>query len=165
MTAARVPRHMRRTLACATGLTLWSVVVIGGQTVPTGAQLTHLKAERFEIVTSIRGLPLGVRHELQTLWGGGTLDIAEPGAEFQAGGTNPALPSRRLAAAGCARDLHCLVYYERAGQRRTWVALLFRWTPDETRLEWGGTAPAGLRSIDEVRTAALSGALKQSAGW
>ncbi len=43
-----------------------------------------MKDGRFGIVTSIRGLPLGVRHELQTLFGSQTLDIAEPGAEFQA---------------------------------------------------------------------------------
>jgi hypothetical protein len=43
----------------------------------------HLKDDRFQIVTSVRGLPLGVRDGLQTLFGDQALDIAEPGAEFQ----------------------------------------------------------------------------------
>ncbi|WP_217551288.1 hypothetical protein, partial [Pantoea sp. GbtcB22] len=71
---------------------------------------THLQAERFQIVTSVRGLPLGVRDRLSTLFGRGTLDIAEPGAEFQSSSTpgTRTLPTRRLIAAGCAGDPHCL---------------------------------------------------------
>jgi hypothetical protein len=102
---------IRRILpSCAVGLCLWSAVAMGGQGAPTGALSealrTHVKSDRFDIVTSIRGLPLGVRDQLQTLWGTGTLDIAEPGAEFQANGTksNPTLPARRLVAAGCSTD-------------------------------------------------------------
>ena len=80
----------------------------------SGALRAHVKDERFEMVTSIRGLPLGVRDGLQTLFGGQALDIAEPGAEFQVTDVivNPKLPIRRLVAAGCSTD-HCLVYYER----------------------------------------------------
>ena len=48
-----------------------SAAVLGGQTAPDGglpeALRTHVTNERFDIVTSIRGLPLGVRNELQTL--------------------------------------------------------------------------------------------------
>ena len=86
----------------AIGLGLWWAVLTAGQTSPTAALSealrAHVKGERFDIVTSIRGLPLGVRSELQTMWGTPTLDIAEPGAEFQATGAsvNPALPIRRL---------------------------------------------------------------------
>jgi hypothetical protein len=118
-------------------------------------------AERFAIVSSIRGLPLGVRNELQTLWGSPTLDIADPGAEFQGIGANldPTLPARRLVAAGCAPEHHCLVYYERGGGVRTWLVALFHWTPAATRFEWGGVAPAGLETIDDVRSALLSGAI------
>lgn len=120
---------------------------------------THVQADRFGIVTSIRGLPLGVRDALQTLFGG-ALDIAEPGAEFQAGAANSPLPSRRLVAAGCSPDHHCLVYYQRGGTKPTWYVAMFQWTPDETRFEWGGTAPGGLATIDDVRKAMLSGAVK-----
>jgi len=133
---------------------------------PTSAQLSetlqnHVKAERLDIVTSVRGLPLGVRDELQTLFGSSTLDIAEPGAEFQgaSAAANPYGPTRRLIAAGCSID-HCLVYYERAGRPNTWVAALFHWTPAATRLEWGGNARGGMATIDEVKKAALSGAFK-----
>jgi hypothetical protein len=37
---------------------------------------------------------------------------------------------------------------------------LFHWTPDATRFEWGGNAPGGLINIDDVRKAALAGAIK-----
>jgi hypothetical protein len=152
-------------LLCAVGVTLWSAAVFGRQTPPAAALSdalrAHVKNERFSIVTSIRGLPLGVREGLQTLFGSQALDIAEPGAAFQAtdGARNPKLPIRRLVAAGCSSD-HCLVYYERGGSARTWQAALFHWTPAETRFEWGGTAPGGFATIDEVRNAALSGAIK-----
>ena len=128
----------------------------------SGALRTHVKDERFAIVTSIRGLPLGVRDALQTLFGSPTLDIAEPGAEFQATDVmvTPRLPSRRLIAAGCAADHHCLVYYERGGFAHSWYVALFQWTPAETRFEWGGLAPSGLTSIEDVRSAMLSGAIK-----
>ena len=108
-----------------------------------------------------RGLPLGVREELQTLFGTKTLDIAEPGAEFQATDVvvNPKLPRRRLVAAGCTAD-YCLVYYERGGIAHTWHVALFHWTPAATRFEWGGTAAGGLATIEEVQKAVLSGAIK-----
>ena len=149
-------------------MSLWSAVVTGSQTVPTAAPSealrTHLKNERFQIVTSIRGLPLGVRDSLQTLFGTPTLDIAEPGAEFQVTDVirNANLPIRRLVAAGCSADYHCLVYYERGGIAHTWQVALFHWTPDATRFEGGGTAPGGLATIDDVRNAVVSGAIKSA---
>jgi hypothetical protein len=130
----------------------------------SGALRAHLKDERFGMVTSIRGLPLGVREALQTLFGSPSLDIAEPGAEFQATDVivNPKLPTRRLAAAGCSTD-HCLVYYERGGIAKTWRVTLFHWTPAETRFVWGGAAPGGLGSIADVRNAILSGEIESPA--
>ena len=140
-------------------------VMVGNQAPPpaalSAALRAHVKDERFGIVTSIRGLPLGVREGLQTLFGSQSLDIAEPGAEFQATDVivNPKLPIRRLVAAGCSTD-HCLVYYERGGIAHTWQVALFHWTPAETRFDGGGIAPRGLASIDDVRSALLSGAIK-----
>jgi hypothetical protein len=157
---------MRRTqLFWAVGVSLWSALAAGHQTPPTvtlsESLRAHVKNERFGIVTSIRGLPLGVRDELRTMFGGQSLDIAEPGAAFQATDvvTNPKLPSRRLIAAGCSID-HCLVYYERGGLSHTWHVALFHWTPEATRLEWGGAAKPGYKTFDEVRNAVLSGAIK-----
>jgi hypothetical protein len=153
-------------LLCAIGLSLWSVVVTASQ-VALSAQLSEslrarVKDGRFQVVTSVRGLPLGVRDELQKLFGSQDLDIAEPGAEFQV--TNrrgaPKLPTRRMVAAGCSSTYYCLVYYERGGSAHTWHVALFHWTPAATRFEWGGTAPAGLKTIDDVRTAVVSGAIK-----
>jgi hypothetical protein len=160
---------MRRTrLLCAIGLSLWAAVVAANQAAApvalSAALRIHLKDERFAIVTSIRGLPLGVRDGLQTLFGSQTLDISEPGAEFQVTDVilNPKLPIRRLVAAGCSTD-HCLVYYERGGIVHTWHVALFHWTPAATRFEWGGIAPGGLATIGDVRNAMLSGAIKGSA--
>ncbi len=159
---------MHRTLLlCALTLGLCAAVIGGHQAaVPAAlseALRVHLKGERFQIVTSLRGLPLGVREELQTLFGVGGLDIAEPGAAFQATDVmaTPRLPSRRLVAAGCSND-HCLVYYERGGIAHTWQVVLFHWTPAATRVEWGGIAPAALATIDDVRTAVLAGVVKGS---
>jgi hypothetical protein len=151
-------------LLCAIGVSLWSVGVAGNQA-STGALSetlrAHVKNDRFQIVTSVRGLPLGVRDAMQTLFGSQDLDIAEPGAEFQVDNVvgKPKLPIRRLVAAGCSTS-YCLVYYERGGSAHTWQVALFHWTPAATRFEWGGTAAAGLKTIDEVRRAVVSGAIK-----
>ena len=151
----------RGSCLCAIGLSLWSAAAAGSQATNagalSGALRAHVQDEQFQIVTSIRGLPLGVRDGLQTLFGSGSLDIAEPGAEFQVTDVvvNPKLPIRRLVAAGCSTDYHCLVYYERGGIDHTWHVALFHWTPAATRFEGGGTAPGGLATIDDVRRAIL----------
>src|SRR5262245_1209182 len=112
-------------LLSAIVVSLWSAITTGHQAASavslSDALRAQVKDERFEIVTSIRGLPLGVRDALQTLFGTQSLDIAEPGAEFQATDVvlDRKLPSRRLVAAGCSMD-HCLVYYERGGLTHTW---------------------------------------------
>jgi hypothetical protein len=155
---------LRTRLLVAIGVSLLATELACSQPTP-GAVLpealqAHVKAERFGIVTSIRGLPLGVRDQLQTLFGSSALDIAEPGTAFRATGdsADATLPTRRLVAAGCSID-HCLVHYERGGSAHTWHVALFHWTPDETRLEWGGLSPRRLASVDDVRTAMLSGAI------
>ena len=163
---------MHRTqLLCAIGVSLWSAVAAGSQATDagalSGALRAHVQDERFGIVTSIAGLPLGVRDGLKTLFGSRALDIAEPGAEFQVTDVvvNPKLPIRRLIAAGCSTD-HCLVYYERGGIDHTWHVALFHWMPAATRFEWGGIAPGGLVTIDDVRNAILSERIKgQARSW
>ena len=166
---------MNRTLVCAIGVILcsWSGSgLAAGQSTASSAlsaaQRTHLQAERFDLVTSVRGLPLGVRDLMTKMFGTQALDIAEPRGEFQVTDviTKPGLPIRRMIAAGCSNDFHCLLYYERGGIAHTRHVMLFRWTPDATQFEWGGTAPGGLATIDEVRKAVLSGAIKpQSGSW
>jgi len=156
-------------LFCAIGVCVWAVVT--GSQVPTvalpgpvpaplpEALRAHMRNERLDTVTSTRGLPLGVRNGLQTLFGSETLDIADPGADFQVFPVpDSKVPIRRLAAAGCSID-HCLVYYERGAGAHTWVVALFHWTPAATRFEWGATAPRGLKTIDDVRRGVLSGAI------
>ena len=156
-----------RKLACAVAVVCsWSVAVAcqtGDAFNLPDSLRTHIKEERFGIVSSLRGLPLGVREALQTLFGAATLDIAEPGAAFQGSAASGAstLPTRRLIAAGCSDDNHCIVYYERAGGAPSWHVALFHWQPEATRFEWGGLAPRGLASIEDVRGAMLSGAIKR----
>ena len=153
---------------CAISVSLWSVVVAGSQGTTPGALTTELRAQvrdgRFDLVTSIRGLPLGVRDALQKMFASPTLDIAEPGTEFQRTDVivDPKLPRRRLIAAGCTTD-YCLVYYERGGLAHTWHVALFHWTPAATRFEWGATAPGGFATIDDVRSAILSGRINGQA--
>jgi hypothetical protein len=162
---------MRRTqLLFAIGMCLLSAPAARSQAsdavVLSEALRAHLRGERFDTVTSIRGLPLGIRDALERLFGNG-LDIADPGADFQMtrGVANSKLPTRRLVAAECSRD-HCLVYYERGGVDPTWHVALFRWTPAETRLEGGGTAPGRLATITDVWNAILSGGIRgQSKVW
>lgn len=157
---------MHRTqFLCAIGVGVWSVVVACSQGTAPVALSEPLRAvvknERFDKVTSIRGLPIGVRDGLQKLFGAEWLDIAESTAEFQLDDlvVNPSLPSRRFVAAGCTIE-YCLVHYERGGADHTWHVALFHWTPAETRFEWGGTVPNRLATIDDVRRAVLSGAIK-----
>jgi hypothetical protein len=155
---------MRRThLLCAIVMSVGVTGAAASQATEAGglsaALRAHLQDERFAVVTSVRGLPLGVRDGLQMLFGTGALDIAEPGAEFQVGdavGTSK-LPIRRLVAAGCSKDFHCLVYYERGGVEHTWHVAMFHWSPASTRFEGGGLAPPRLATIDDVRTAILGG--------
>lgn len=142
------------------GVSLWSATTVARQAAPATALPPELRAHvqngRLDLISSLRGLPLGVRTELQSLFGTPTLDIAEPGAPSQA--------LRRLVAAGCTYE-DCLVYYERgSGAARTWRVMLFHWTPSATTFEWGGTAPGSLTTIDAVRSAVLSGTIKTSAG-
>lgn len=146
---------------------LWSVAADACQAPDAAlppAVRTHVQADRFGIVTSIRGLPLGVRDSLQGLFGG-ALDIAEPGAGFQTdGASDSSLPTRRLIAAGCSGDHHCLVYYQRGGTTPAWRVVMFQWAPDATSFEWGGDAPRGYASIEDVRKAILAGEIKTHAG-
>jgi hypothetical protein len=59
------------------------------------------------------------------------------------------------------------VYYERGGAAPTRLVALFHWTPAETRFEWGGSAPAGLATIEAVRSAIASGKITggQAGPW
>jgi hypothetical protein len=160
---------MRRTLLLGViGISLWSSVVCGSQSTEALPAVLRplLQNARFGVVTSVRGLPLTVREELQTMWKSSSLDIAEPGAEFRKAGAaaNSQLPLRRMIAAGCTNDNYCLIYYERGGSAATWQVALFRWTPDATRFEWGGSAPSGLKTIEDVRKAMLSGVIKSHSG-
>ena len=162
----------RQTMRGVIALIFLSAVASGSQSTVAPLSETlraHVKGDRFDLVTSIRGLPLGVRGALQTLFASQAsdiaVDIAEPGARFQETDliASPRLPIRRLVAAGCS-VAYCLVYYERGGRAHTWHVALFHHAPGDTRFEWGGSAPPRLATIGDVRNAVLSGAVKNSSG-
>jgi hypothetical protein len=150
---------------CLIALSLW-LIATGGSQAPNAALpaalRTRVQDDRFDVVASIRGLPLGVRDALQVLFGSQTLDIAEPHGDFQASGmiVDAMVPTRRLAAAGCSTNHYCLVYYQRRGNDPTWHVALFHWTPAATRFEWGGVAPPNLATLADVRKVILSGGIK-----
>jgi hypothetical protein len=156
---------MRARLLCAMGVSVWASAALARQGSPpalSGELRAHVQSGRFDTVSSLNGLPVGVRGELQTLFGSRELDIGDPGAELRTTAESKR-PLRRLVAAGCSHD-DCLVYYERGGSTRLWRVVLVHWTAKGTSVEWGGTAPGGLTTIDDVRSAILSGAIKSSAG-
>lgn len=143
---------------------LWTAAVACSQAAPPAALPDTVrdvvKNERFQLVTSIRGMPIGVRDGLQTLFGSETLDIAESSQAFQVDDmVHPSLKSRRLVAAWCTIE-YCLVHYERGGAAHTFHVALFHWTPEGTRFVWGGTAPGRLATIDDIRKTILAGAIK-----
>lgn len=149
-------------------VTFWAIACAASQTSAPPLSETlkaHLNGDQFQVVTSMRGLPLGVRDELGAMIKGQYTDFADPGTPFRAtdAGTDPNLPVRRLVTAACSTDHHCIVYYERGGPAHTHHVAVFQWTPDATRLEFGGTAPGGLKTVDAVRNAILSGAIKTAA--
>ena len=130
---------------------------------------THLRTERFSPLATVAALPSGVRTGLNKLFGGKTLEMADPGAPFQATDVmvTPRLPPRRLTAAGCSPD-HCLVYYERGGFAHVHYAVLFKVSPDGTRFEVGGLAPGGLADVEAVKNAMVAGEVigqKQDEAW
>lgn len=162
--AAMIAMRCVHVLLVLTAAAAWTDAAQRQTTPPATASnelRAHVRAERFQDVTSLRGLPLGVRDELQALFGGGSAAIAEPGAPFQGATAASGLPLRRLVVAGCSYE-HCLVYYERGGGASQWRALLFHWTPEATRIDWGGAAPGGLRTLDEVRNVLVSGSSNAS---
>jgi hypothetical protein len=163
-------RRHYTTLLCAVAMSLSPLIAPGIQPPAANALPAslrdHVNNDRFQVVTSLRGLPLGVRDGLQALFRSSFLDIAEPGAAFRATDVvnDPKLSTRRLVHAACSTD-HCVVYYERGGIAHTWQVAIFHWTPDATRFEWGGVAPGGLRTIAEVRNVILAGAMKPPSSW
>ena len=153
-----------RWLAPSLALSLTVVSAAGGQpatpsaTVIADALRTHLRGERFSPLTTVAALPAGLRQALSELFNAPTLDMADPGAPFQATDVmvTPRLPARRLIAAGCSAD-HCLVYYERGGFAHVHQIVLFGKTDTAFRFVEGGVAPGALSDLEQVKDALMSG--------
>ena len=149
------------------GFALWIVLSCGlganGQSADPSpatpdAVRAHLRSEHFSPLTTVAALPAGLRQALSQLFNARTLDMADPGAPFQATDVmiTPRLPARRLVAAGCSAD-HCLVYYERGGFVHVHQIVLFGKTDTAFRFVEGGVAPGGLSDLEQVKDALLSG--------
>jgi len=72
---------MRAPLLCVIGVSLWSAATVARQAAPPATLPPELRAHvqtgRLDMISSIRGLPLGVRNEMQWLFGGGDLRVVE----------------------------------------------------------------------------------------
>jgi hypothetical protein len=157
------------TLSLAVASTVCGQPADPSATVVPDVLRVHLRSERFSPLANVAALPTGLRDELNNLFGGKTLELADPGAPFQATDVmvTPRLPHRRLTAAGCSPD-HCLVYYERGGFAHVHYAVLFKVSSDGTRFEFGGLAPGGLADLEAVKTAIAAGKVlgqKQAKDW
>lgn len=132
----------------------------------TAALRDHVRVERFAPVGTVAALPPHVRDALTDLFGGKTLEMADPGQPFQATDVmvTPRLPARRLVAAGCSPD-HCLVYYERGGFARVHQIVLFSRTDTSARFAHGGVAAGGLTNLEQVRDALVSGDVVDSSKY
>ena len=123
----------------------------------TAALRDHVRTEEFSPVAKVADLPPAVREALAKLFGGGALELAEPGARFQATDVmvTPRLPARRLVSAGCSSD-HCLVYYERGGFAHVHQIVLFSKTDASASFVHGGVGAGGLNGLEQVRDALVA---------
>jgi hypothetical protein len=161
-----------RWLAASFALSLAAANTIRGQTVDPSAAVpdalrAHVRSERFTPLASVGALPTGLRDALKALFNAPALDLAEPGAPFQATDlmVTPRLPARRLIAAGCAAD-HCLVHYERGGYAHLYYAVVFKVSAEGTRFEWGGLMSGPQPDLEDVKKTLVSNkVLGQSKYW
>jgi hypothetical protein len=126
----------------------------------TEAGKRHLRAETLGPVARVSTLPLPVRELLQSLFKTTTLEMADPGADFQATDVirTPGLPFRRLVLAGCSAD-HCLIEYEKGGIAHTFDTMLIAVSPKQATLQWGGWGGAGVRTLAELKDVVIQGGL------
>jgi hypothetical protein len=127
----------------------------------------HLRGETFTPLTSVGALPDGVKRELADLFGTKQLELADPGAPFQATDVvvHPRLPWRRLVSAGCGAD-HCVVHYERGGFVHVYQALVLARQGDTVRFVWGGALSGPIGDVQGVRDAIAAGkVIGQTRHW
>lgn len=143
---------------------LLAASVTGGQAGPDAPHpipeplRAHLRGETFTPLATVGALPDGVKRELVALFGTKQLELAEPGAPFQATDmvVNPRLPWRRLVSAGCAAD-HCVVHYERGGFVHVYQVVVLARQGDTVRFVWGGALAGPIGDVQAVRDAVAAG--------
>jgi hypothetical protein len=127
------------------------------QTQPAGLPeplRAHIGGEAFAPLTTVAALPKGLKDELARLFREKSLQLADPGAPFNATDVvgPKLLPFRRLIAAGCAGD-HCLVHYEKGGFAHVYQVVVLSRQGDTLRFVWGGSVAGPIPSVQAVRDA------------
>ena len=159
---------------------MWLMIVLSLTWVPADGQpapdvphgvpeqlRAHIGAETFTPLAGVGALPDPVKAALAQLFGTKSLDLAEPGAPFQATDmvVDPRLPWRRLIAAGCAAD-HCLVHYERGGFVHVYQVVVLSRQGDGVRFVWGGAVGGPIPNVHGVKDALATGkVLGQTKYW
>jgi hypothetical protein len=117
----------------------------------------HIASETFTPLTTVAALPEGLKSELTRLFKDTSLQLADPGAPYQASDVigPELLPFRRLISAGCAVD-HCLVHYERGGFTHTFAVLVLSRQGDTFRVVWGGGVGGPIPGVMAVRDALVA---------
>jgi len=121
----------------------------------------HLKSETLTPVEHVRDLAPSAREALRSLFEADSLEMADPGAEFQSTDAivTPSLPVRRLIAAGCSRD-HCLIHYERGGISHSYQIVLLALSKEGARPQWGGSTSGAIAGLAELKAQVVEGRVR-----
>jgi hypothetical protein len=117
----------------------------------------HISSETFTPLSTVAALPKGLKDELARRFKEKSLQLADPGAPYQATDVigPELLPFRRLISAGCAAD-HCLVHYERGGFAHTYAVLVLSRRGKTVRVVWGGGVGGPIPGVRAVRDALVA---------
>ena len=140
-------------------------VAVGVQT-PAAAPLSatvrdHLRADTLAPIAHIAELPKLVQDALRANFSSPTLDMADPGQQWQVTDVvmDPKLPMRRLISAGCSSD-HCLVHYEQGGIAHFYRVLLISVSKTAAKVDWSGMCGGPMPNVAEVQAQVVAGKIK-----
>ena len=141
-------------------------LVGAGLQMPAAAALSasareHLRADTLAPIAHAAELPKLVQDALKANFSSPTLQMADPGQEWQATDVvmNPNLPTRRLISAGCSSD-HCLVHYEQGGIAHFYRVLLISVSKTAAKVDWSGMCGGPMPNVAEVQAQVVAGKIK-----
>ena len=152
--------HGRAVACIVLTLSLTAVCAAGGQpaapsaTAIPDALRAHLRGERFSPLTTVAALPAGLRQALNKLFGGKTLDMADPGAPFQATDVM-VTPACRPAGSQrqAARRITASSTTSAAASRTSTSSSCSKVRRGPTASSKAALAPGGLADLDAVKDA------------